>query len=111
MKAQVDDRNTGLSAGFDQCGLSESSWAVEIDQPAAQAYRLNYPQATVFTEDCNLLLKLAMEVCACTVRDGELIHGVDHYRELRVMSGVRSYHAREKLTCCVGDHLAKALVA
>ena len=53
----------GLSAGFHQCGLSESSWAVEIDQPAAQAYRLNYPQATVFTEDCNLMLKLAMEVC------------------------------------------------
>nr|AKR53930.1 DNA (cytosine-5) methyltransferase 1 [Latrunculia apicalis] len=51
----------GLSAGFHQCGVSESSWAVEIDQPAAQAYRLNYPKATVFTEDCNLLLKLAME--------------------------------------------------
>lgn len=26
---------SGLSAGFHQCGLSESSWAVEIDQPAA----------------------------------------------------------------------------
>ena len=35
---------------------------MEIDQPAAQSYRLNYPEATVFTEDCNLLLKLAMEV-------------------------------------------------
>ena len=52
----------GLSAGFHQCGISESSWAVEIDQPAAQAYRLNYPEATVFTDDCNLLLKLVMEV-------------------------------------------------
>ncbi len=54
----------GLSAGFHECGVSESLWAVEIDQPAAQAYRLNYPQATVFSEDCNLLLKLAMEVNA-----------------------------------------------
>jgi DNA (cytosine-5)-methyltransferase 1 len=52
----------GLSAGFHQCGLSETAWAVEIDQPAAQAYRLNNPEATVFTEDCNFLLKLAMEV-------------------------------------------------
>ena len=52
----------GLSAGFDQSGVSESLWAVEIDQPAAQAYRLNYPSATVFTDDCNTLLKLAMEV-------------------------------------------------
>ncbi len=53
---------SGLSAGFHQCGVSESSWAVEIDQPAAQSFRLNYPKATVFTEDCNVLLKLAMEV-------------------------------------------------
>lgn len=52
----------GLSAGFHQCGVSEAAWAVEIDQPAAQAYRLNYPQAIVFSEDCNILLKLAMEV-------------------------------------------------
>ena len=52
----------GLSAGFHQCGLSEAAWAIEIDEPAAQAYRLNYPQAIVFSEDCNLLLKLAMEV-------------------------------------------------
>ena len=52
----------GLSAGFHQCGVSEASWAVEIDQPAAQAFRLNYPEATVFTDDCNTLLKLAMEV-------------------------------------------------
>jgi len=61
---------TGLSAGFHQCGVSESSWAVEIDQPAAQAYRLNYPEATVFTDDCNVLLKLAMEVRLFSWPDG-----------------------------------------
>ena len=54
--------SSGLSAGFHQSALSEASWAIEIDQPAAQAFRLNYPQATVFTEDCNLLLKMVMDV-------------------------------------------------
>lgn len=29
-------------------------------EPAAQAFRLNNPGATVFTEDCNILLKLVM---------------------------------------------------
>lgn len=28
--------------------------------PAAQAFRLNNPGTTVFTEDCNVLLKLVM---------------------------------------------------
>ena len=46
---------------------------MEIDQPAAQAYRLNYPQATVFTDDCNILLKLAMEVRTV----GRASHSVD----------------------------------
>lgn len=53
----------GLSDGFHQCGLSETHWAVEIDEPAAQAFRLNNPKATVFIDDCNELLKLVMEVC------------------------------------------------
>lgn len=53
---------TGLSEGFHQCGVAESTWAVELDQAAAQFFRLNSPKATVFTDDCNTLLKLVMEV-------------------------------------------------
>ena len=52
----------GLSEGFHQSGVAESCWAVEKEEPAAQAFRLNNPKATVFTDDCNALLKLAMEV-------------------------------------------------
>ncbi|XP_062515126.1 DNA (cytosine-5)-methyltransferase 1-like [Corticium candelabrum] len=51
----------GLSEGFHKCGLSETHWAVEIDEPAAQAFRLNNPKTTVFVEDCNDLLNLVME--------------------------------------------------
>ena len=52
----------GLSEGFHQSGVATSSWAVEKDEPAAQAFRLNNPKATVFTDDCNTLLKIVMEV-------------------------------------------------
>jgi len=41
-------------------GLIETCWAIEMWEPAAQAFRLNNSGSTVFTEDCNLLLKLVM---------------------------------------------------
>ena len=41
-------------------GLIETCWAIEMWEPAAQAFRLNKSGSTVFTEDCNLLLKLVM---------------------------------------------------
>ena len=53
---------TGLTEGFHQSGVAEACWAIEKDEPAAQAFRLNYTKASVFTDDCNALLKLVMEV-------------------------------------------------
>lgn len=41
-------------------GVSETLWAIEMWEPAAQAFRLNNPHTTVFTEDCNKLLKQVM---------------------------------------------------
>ena len=52
----------GLTQGFHQSGIADTCWAIEKDEPAAQAFRLNYPSASVFTDDCNLLLKMVMEV-------------------------------------------------
>ncbi|KAL5271589.1 hypothetical protein ACHWQZ_G002012 [Mnemiopsis leidyi] len=51
----------GLSAGFHQAGIAESCWAIEFFSEAAQAYKLNNPQAEVFNEDCNAVLRMAME--------------------------------------------------
>lgn len=53
---------TGLSAGLHQCGVAESRWAIEKVEPAARAYGLNAANCTVFTDDCNELLKLVMQV-------------------------------------------------
>ena len=50
----------GLSEGLHQAGIAESKYAIELWEPAAQAYRLNNPGATVFTEDCNILLEMVM---------------------------------------------------
>uniref|UniRef100_A0A1X7U3G5 DNA (cytosine-5-)-methyltransferase n=1 Tax=Amphimedon queenslandica TaxID=400682 RepID=A0A1X7U3G5_AMPQE len=68
----------GLSEGFHQAGVADSCWAVEIDEPAAQAFRLNYSQTTVFTDDCNILLSLVMEhTCLWAIR---IFHGIN-FRE------------------------------
>lgn len=53
----------GLSEGLRQSGVAESCWAIEKEEAAAHAFRLNNPECIVFTEDCNELLKLAMRVC------------------------------------------------
>nr|CAB3239240.1 DNA (cytosine-5)-methyltransferase 1 [Phallusia mammillata] len=50
----------GLSEGFHQAGITNPAYAIELWEPAAQAYRLNNPGATVFTEDCNVLLEMVM---------------------------------------------------
>lgn len=51
----------GLTQGFHKSGVADTRWAIEKEEPAAQAFRLNYPDASVFTDDCNLLLKMVME--------------------------------------------------
>lgn len=54
-RADCSGDNLSLSSG-----ISETLWAIEMWEPAAQAFRLNNPGTTVFTEDCNVLLKLVM---------------------------------------------------
>uniref|UniRef100_A0A915L8S1 DNA (cytosine-5-)-methyltransferase n=1 Tax=Romanomermis culicivorax TaxID=13658 RepID=A0A915L8S1_ROMCU len=46
----------GLSLGLHQSGLTESKWAVEFVQTAADAYRLNFPNTTLYVDDCNKIL-------------------------------------------------------
>ena len=53
---------TGLTEGFHQSGVAEAAWAVEKEEAAANAFKLNYPSATVMTDDCNLILRLVMDV-------------------------------------------------
>ncbi|XP_014253428.1 DNA (cytosine-5)-methyltransferase 1-like [Cimex lectularius] len=50
----------GLSEGLHQSGVAETKWAIEKEEAAANAFRLNNLSATVFSDDCNHLLKLVM---------------------------------------------------
>lgn len=50
----------GLSRGLEDSGLITTKWAIECDDKAAVAFKLNNPESTVFVEDCNDLLKLVM---------------------------------------------------
>ena len=51
----------GLSSGLKQVGVSEAHWAIEVYEPAAQAYKMNEPNCSVFTDDCNALLRMVMD--------------------------------------------------
>ena len=51
----------GLSHGLGQAGVVRHSWAVEFWSPSANAYKKNNPECQVFNEECNGLLKQAME--------------------------------------------------
>ncbi len=54
----------GLSYGLEQAGIMESHWAIEVYEPAAKAFKMNHPNSSVFTEDCNALLKKVMDADA-----------------------------------------------
>lgn len=43
-----------------QSGAVVTKWAMEYDPPAARAFEHNFPEASVFTDDCNDLLASIM---------------------------------------------------
>ncbi|GLV37979.1 Lysine demethylase 2 [Carabus blaptoides fortunei] len=50
----------GLSEGLHQSGVAETLWAIEKEDAAARAFKLNNPHSTVYTDDCNALLGRVM---------------------------------------------------
>uniref|UniRef100_A0A383WCP9 Cytosine-specific methyltransferase n=1 Tax=Tetradesmus obliquus TaxID=3088 RepID=A0A383WCP9_TETOB len=50
----------GLSEGMHQAGVADTKWAIEYEQPAADAFKLNNPEAAVFCNNCNVILLAAM---------------------------------------------------
>ena len=41
--------------------MADSKWAVEVFEPAANAYKMNNPRCEVFTDDCNELLRRVID--------------------------------------------------
>lgn len=53
----------GLSEGLQQSGVSSTKWAIEYEEPAGEAFKLNHPESTVFIKNCNVMLRAIMEKC------------------------------------------------
>ncbi|XP_038712503.1 DNA (cytosine-5)-methyltransferase 1B-like [Tripterygium wilfordii] len=51
----------GLSEGLQQAGASVTKWAIEYEEPAGEAFKLNHPEAFMFIHNCNVILRAIME--------------------------------------------------
>ncbi|CAN4101552.1 unnamed protein product [Withania somnifera] len=53
----------GLSEGLQHSGVSDTNWAIEYEEPAGDAFRLNHPKTKVFIHNCNVILRAVMQKC------------------------------------------------
>ncbi len=53
----------GLSEGMHQAGAAVTKWAIEYEQAAAESFKVNNPEASIFCNNCNVLLHAAMAKC------------------------------------------------
>ncbi|XP_006650735.1 DNA (cytosine-5)-methyltransferase 1A [Oryza brachyantha] len=53
----------GLSEGLQRSEVSLTKWAIEYEEPAGEAFGENHPEAAVFVENCNVILKAIMDKC------------------------------------------------
>lgn len=53
----------GLSEGMHQAGVADTRWAIEYEAPAADAFKLNNPNAEVFCANCNVILRVRAAAC------------------------------------------------
>ncbi|GER28336.1 cytosine-specific methyltransferase [Striga asiatica] len=53
----------GLSQGLEQAGVSLTKWAIEYEEAAGDAFRLNHPGSLVFVNNCNVILRAIMQKC------------------------------------------------
>jgi hypothetical protein len=73
----------GLSEGLHQAGVADSRWAVEFEQPAADAFALNNPDAAVFAMDCNAILLVSCCCCCCGVGGQNYMYHTPHVSQMQ----------------------------
>ncbi|KAL5720779.1 DNA (cytosine-5-)-methyltransferase [Ranunculus cassubicifolius] len=56
----------GLSEGLQKSGVTSTKWAIEYEEPAGEAFDLNHPDALMFVDNCNVILRAIMEKCGDT---------------------------------------------
>nr|GMC78621.1 DNA (cytosine-5)-methyltransferase [Ipomoea batatas] len=50
----------GLSEGLEKSGAAVTKWAIEYDQKASEAFKLNHPHAFTVVQNCNVVLRDVM---------------------------------------------------
>ncbi|KAL3500002.1 hypothetical protein ACH5RR_039095 [Cinchona calisaya] len=53
----------GLSEGLQQSGVSITKWAIEYEEAAGDAFKLNHPASLVLINNCNVILRAVMQKC------------------------------------------------
>ncbi|KAK3027761.1 hypothetical protein RJ639_042253 [Escallonia herrerae] len=53
----------GLSEGLQQSGVSTTKWAIEYEEAAGDAFKLNHPESLMFINNCNVILRAVMDKC------------------------------------------------
>ena len=46
-----------VTAASNVAGASVTKWAIEYEEPAGDAFKLNHPEALVFVNNCNVILR------------------------------------------------------
>ena len=49
-----------------QAKAAHAKWAIEYEEAAAEAFRLNHPEATCWAKNCNVILTAAMQKAGMT---------------------------------------------
>lgn len=49
-----------FESGIAQARAAHARWAVEYEEAAAEAFRLNHPEAVCWAKNCNVILTAAM---------------------------------------------------
>ncbi|XP_059647244.1 DNA (cytosine-5)-methyltransferase 1 [Cornus florida] len=53
----------GLSEGLEQSGVTTTKWAIEYEEAAGDAFKLNHPDSLMFINNCNVILRAVMGKC------------------------------------------------
>ncbi|XP_063936532.1 DNA (cytosine-5)-methyltransferase 1A isoform X1 [Daucus carota subsp. sativus] len=51
----------GLSEGLQKSGVCTTKWAIEYEEAAGDAFKLNHPESLMFINNCNVILKAIMD--------------------------------------------------
>ncbi|KAK2987011.1 hypothetical protein RJ640_024909 [Escallonia rubra] len=53
----------GLSEGLQKSGATVTKWAIEYEEPAGEAFKVNHPETLVLINNCNVILRAIMIAC------------------------------------------------